>query len=48
MIDLEYEYGFYGWQPKENKWDDIEIDKRKVMTRELEIEIYKINIIKFS
>ena len=36
MIDLEYGYGFYEWQLKENKWGDIEIDKWEVMTRELE------------
>ena len=34
VIDLEY--GYYGWQPRENKWDDIEIDKWEVMIRELE------------
>ena len=36
MFRSEYGYGFYGWQPRENKRGDIKIDKRGVMTRELE------------
>ena len=39
VIDLKY--GYYGWQPRESKGGDIEIDKWKDMTRELEIEINK-------